>query len=89
MAMPQIWMTYDEIASMTGCSHHETRDQVVRRGLARRTSRDGQTRVKLDGLLTGLFLTRIRGGDLDLDNAIVELRQVSRLMRSPSKVAAA
>jgi hypothetical protein len=87
--MPQIWMTYDEIAGMTGRSRTEVRDQVVHSGLDRRKSRDGQTRVKLDGALTGLFLARIRGDDFELDRAIAALRNLSYAMRSKSEAAAA
>jgi predicted transcriptional regulator len=74
--MPQIWMTYPEIADLVGCTPEDARMQVATRALDRRRSHDGQTRVKLDMPWTALFVARIRGSDADLDRAIAELRQL-------------
>jgi hypothetical protein len=46
--MPQVWLTYEEAGRFFGCDADEARTQVSERGLSRRRSRDGLTRVKLD-----------------------------------------
>ncbi len=74
--MPQIWMTYPELADLVGCTPEQARMQVANRALDRRRSHDGQTRVKLDMQWTELFVEKIRGTNSDLDQAIVELRQL-------------
>jgi hypothetical protein len=78
--MPQVWMTYDEIAGLLGCDASQARVHVAIRSLDRKKSRDGQTRVKLDQDCMALFIARIRGADSDLDRAILELREVHREM---------
>ena len=49
-AMPQIWMTYGEIAALLGCTAEAVRAKAVARSLDRKKSRDGLTRVKLDSV---------------------------------------
>lgn len=46
--MPQIWMTYSEVAALLGCDGDRARIQAMQRSLDRKKSRDGLTRVKLD-----------------------------------------
>ena len=45
--MPQIWLTYDELADYSGLAIDEARAQVLAEGWARRRSRDGLVRIKL------------------------------------------
>lgn len=78
--MPQIWMTYDELATLSGCSATEARVQALHLSLDRRKSRDGNTRVKLDFALTARFFETIREGELGLDDAITALRETHRQM---------
>lgn len=54
--MPQIWLTYDELAALIDCDPAEARGTAAAIPLDRRKSRDGQTRVKLDASLTEMFL---------------------------------
>jgi hypothetical protein len=72
--MPQIWMTYDELATLSGCSAAEARMQAMHLSLDRRKSRDGNTRVKLNLALT------VREAEFDLDDAITALRDAHRQM---------
>ncbi|WP_375790911.1 hypothetical protein ACE102_35105 [Bradyrhizobium sp. vgs-9] len=72
--MPQIWMTYDELATLNGCSADEARMQAMHLSLDRRKSRDGNTRVKLNLALT------VREAEFDLDDAITALRDAHRQM---------
>ena len=74
--MPQIWMTYDEIAGLLGCDASQARAHAAKHSLDRKKSRDGLTRVKLDQDCVAFFIARIRGADTDLDRAILQLRDV-------------
>jgi hypothetical protein len=78
--MPQIWMTYDEIADLLGCEPDEARALAVHRSLDRKKSRDGLTRVKLDLEWAGRFVAAIRAVDPVLDQAIHDLRTVASTM---------
>jgi hypothetical protein len=74
--MPQIWMTYDEIAGLLGCSADAARAKAVYRSLDRKKSRDGLTRVKLDSDWTAHFVAAIRDTDPALDEAIHGLQTI-------------
>ena len=78
--MPQIWMTYDELATLNGCSAAEARLQAQQLSLDRRKSRDGNTRVKLNLALMGRFFESIREAEFGLDDAIAALRETHRQM---------
>ncbi|UPK25729.1 MULTISPECIES: hypothetical protein [unclassified Bradyrhizobium] len=78
--MPQIWMTYDELATLSGCTPAEARLRALHLSLDRRKSRDGATRVKLDLALTAKFFASIREADFDLDGAIEALQSTHRQM---------
>lgn len=78
--MPQIWMTYDELATLSGCSAAEARVQALHLSLDRRKSRDGNTRVKLTPALMARFFETIREGEFGLDAAITALRETHRQM---------
>jgi hypothetical protein len=74
--MPQIWMTYDEIAGLLGCSADAARAKAVYRSLDRKKSRDGLTRVKLDADWTAHFIAAVRETDPALDQAIRSLQTI-------------
>jgi hypothetical protein len=78
--MPQIWMTYAEIADLLGCEVDQVHAQVQQRSLDRKNSRDGITRVKLDLHWTAKFYAALRGSDPALDQAIRDLLLVGRQM---------
>jgi len=78
--MPQIWMTYDELATLSGGSAAEARVQAMHLSLDRRKSRDGNTRVKLNLALMARFFETIRETELDLDEAVAALRDAHRQM---------
>lgn len=54
--MPQIWLTYNELAALMDCEAAEACGAAAAIPLDRRKSRDGLTRVKLDASLTAAFL---------------------------------
>ena len=78
--MPQIWMTYDELATLSGCSAAEARMQAMHLSLDRRKSRDGNTRVKLNPALMNRFFETIQDTDSVLDEAVAALRETHRQM---------
>ncbi|MDA9435731.1 hypothetical protein [Bradyrhizobium sp. CCBAU 51627] len=78
--MPQIWMTYDEFATLSGCSAAEARAKALHLSLDRRKSRDGNTRVKLNPALMARFYETLRETEFDLDRAITALRETHRQM---------
>ncbi|MGY4457984.1 hypothetical protein ACVWYI_001944 [Bradyrhizobium sp. LB13.1] len=78
--MPQIWMTYSELAALGGCTPAEARMRAIHLSLDRRKSRDGTTRVKLDLALTAKFFASVRESDFDLDSAIEALQATHRQM---------
>ena len=82
--MPQIWMTYDELAGMLACYPGNARGYTIAHGLERKRSRDGRTRVKLNSELTELFVATIRSADKSLDRAIHDLHQIHEFMTESS-----
>lgn len=78
--MPQIWMTYDELAALCGCSSADARLRVNHLALDRKKSRDGVTRIKLNLALTAKFFEMIKETDYNLDAAIEELHQTYHQM---------
>ena len=78
--MPQIWMTYRELADMLGCDADTARAEAVQRSLDRKKSRDGSTRAKLDLELTAKFFAAIRETEPALEQAIRDLRAVGDAM---------
>jgi len=84
--MPQIWMTYDEIAGLTDADATTAHALVHERALDRRKSHDGRTRIKLDLDLTALFLAKVRGADVLLDQSIQELRRLHAEMARATRI---
>jgi hypothetical protein len=81
IAMPQIWMTYEELARMLGCTVIEARERVQLECLDRKISRDGEKRAKLSVAMTGIFIEGIKAGTLALDQAVDDLKAVHGLMK--------
>lgn len=78
--MPQIWMTYQEIADMLGCAPEMARATSIERALDRKKSRDGLTRVKLDSELTARFVAELRRADEALGQAVRALLETHQAM---------
>lgn len=57
--MPQIWLTYDELAVLMNCDAASARSAAAAFGLDRRRSRDGQTRAKLTRSLAEAFFDKV------------------------------
>ncbi|HZD90607.1 MAG TPA: hypothetical protein VE224_10935 [Pseudolabrys sp.] len=80
--MPQIWMTYNELAELLGRGLDDARGCIERNGLDRRKSRDGTIRVKLNLELTELFVAKLIGEaqSLALDDAVETMRGMRAAM---------
>jgi hypothetical protein len=70
--VPQIWLTYDELGALMDCNAAAARMIAAAVPLARRHSRDGRTRAKLNGALTEIFLDRMSRERFDRDTAARE-----------------
>ena len=57
--MPQVWLTYDELGELRGCSSQEARLEVVAQQWPRRRSRDGHTRIKVPDVLMRSVISRL------------------------------
>lgn len=67
--MPQIWLTYDELAALINCDPARAREAAMAFRLDRRKSRDGQTRAKLTPPLAEAFLHEVLRQRLDQEVA--------------------
>lgn len=83
--MPQIWMTYDELAGLLNCDWADARAYAAGTGLDRRKSRDGQTRAKLTSPLTEMFLDVILRERLEREISVCvqDLKAMHELMAKP------
>jgi hypothetical protein len=79
--MPQIWMTYQELAEMLDCTVIEARERVHLEHLDRKLSRDGKKRAKLSAAMIGIFIERLKTIDYAADRAVDDLRHVHGLLR--------
>lgn len=78
--MPQIWMTYEELAGMLECTVMEARERVYFDRLDRKISSDGKKRAKLSMAMTAIFIEQLKTIDLTIDHAVDELRHVHGLL---------
>src|SRR5258708_16572505 len=82
MAVPQIWLTYDELGALMGCDAIAARSTAAAMQLDRRKSHDGNTRAKLNARLTEVFLDRLARHWVDREIAMCagDLRAVRERM---------
>jgi hypothetical protein len=87
--VPQIWLTYDELAALMDCDPAAARNAALAIRLDRRKSRDGQTRAKLTPSLTETLLDMMLQGRLELEIAACagDLRAMRERMAASSAVA--
>jgi hypothetical protein len=85
--MPQIWMTYDELAALIGCDATTARTIAITIPLDRRKSRDGNTRSKLNPALVEAYMDLMlqQRRDRELNLCIDNLREVHGKMATPSQ----
>jgi hypothetical protein len=80
--MPQIWMTYEELANLLGCTVAEVRYRIHLERLDRKLSRDGNKRVKLSPSMIVIFIEWLKTVDFSTNIAVDELRHVHHQLRS-------
>jgi hypothetical protein len=78
--MPQIWMTYKELAGMLDCTLVEARERVHLECLDRKISRDGKKRAKLSPIMIAIFIEQLKTFDHTIDSAVEDLRRVHSLL---------
>jgi hypothetical protein len=83
--LPQIWMTYEELAGMLDCSVAAAQECAHVEQLDRKISRDGKRRAKLNAGLVAIFVARIKTMDLSMDQAVEELRHVHGLLEQADR----
>jgi hypothetical protein len=84
--MPQIWMTYDELAELIGCDAATARAAAIAIPLDRRKSRDGNTRSKLNPTLAKAYIDLVlqRRRDSEIDTCVDNLREAHGQMSALS-----
>jgi hypothetical protein len=88
--MPQVWLTYDEFGDFLGVGTAAGRSFADERGLARRVSRDGLTRLKLSPDLAETFMidftrqldAETAGSSEPVGGATTDLRMVAELLEA-------
>jgi hypothetical protein len=87
--VPQIWLTYDELAALMDCDPAAARSAALAIRLDRRKSRDGQTRAKLTPSLTEALLDTMLQRRLELEIAACagDLRAMRERMAASSIIA--
>jgi hypothetical protein len=80
--VPQIWLTYEELATLIGCDSPAARAAASTIPLDRRKSHDGHTRAKLNAQLTEIFLDQLARHWIDREIAACagDLRMVREQM---------
>jgi len=68
--MPQIWMTYAELANLFSCTEVEARKLANKQRLDRTTGHDGESRVRLCPVGVAVFTEKVRAPNEALDRAI-------------------
>ncbi len=85
--MPQIWMTYGELAALIGCDAATARATAIAIPLDRRKSRDGNTRSKLNPALAEAYIEFLlqQRRDHELDVCVDHLRDIHEQMAGRSR----
>jgi hypothetical protein len=80
--VPQIWLTYGELANLIGCDESAARATASSIPLDRRKSRDGHTRAKLNAQLTEIFVERLARHWIEgeITTCAIDLRAVRERM---------
>jgi hypothetical protein len=82
--MPQIWMTYEELAEMLNCTVKEARERVHLDRLDCKISRDGNKRAKLSMTMICIFIEQLKTVDRAIELAVGDLRHIHGLLSDPN-----
>lgn len=72
--MPQIWLSYPELAAFLGCAVEDARPAAIEGGWSRRRCHDGLTRVKLSSADAGRYMRRCIEASAEVDRQVASLR---------------
>jgi hypothetical protein len=68
--MPQIWVTYEELAALFACTEPDARKLANKQQLERATGRDGEARVQLCSIGMAMFAERLRRPNASLERVL-------------------
>jgi len=88
--MPQIWLTYEELAEMFSCDVGKARQEVIAQEWPRRRCHDGLTRTKLSPATAHEYMLRYAaacGFGQSADEMVAALRGALALMAPAQQVA--
>lgn len=83
--MPQIWLSYPELAAFLGCAAEDARPVAIGREWSRRRCRDGLTRVKLTPADAERYMLSCVEASTRIDRQVDALRAIlDEARREPS-----
>lgn len=74
--MPQIWLSYPELAAFLECAVDDARPAAINEGLTRRRCRDGLTRVKLTPADAERYMRSCIEASTQIDHQVDALRAI-------------
>lgn len=74
--MPQIWLSYPELAAFLGCALDDARPAAIDEGWSRRQCSDGVTRVKLRPADAESYMRSCAEASTQIDGQVVSLRAI-------------
>lgn len=74
--MPQIWLSYPELAAFLGCALDEARPAAIDEGWSRRQCSDGLTRVKLRPADAERYMRSCAEAFTQIDGQVASLRAI-------------
>lgn len=74
--MPQIWLSYPELAAFLGCAVDDARPAAIDEGWSRRQCHDGLTRVKLEPADAERYMRSCVEASRQVDRQVTSLRAV-------------
>lgn len=86
--MPEIWVTYEELATLFGCTELTARKLALKHRLDRKTGKDGKSRVQLCPVGVAIFAHKLRAPNEALDQAVQQQHsQITEMKASLMKFA--
>lgn len=84
--MPQIWLSYPELAAFLGCRADDARPAAIEEGWSRRRCRDGLTRVKLTPADAERYMRSCAEASTQINQQVASLRAILSEARSGDPV---
>lgn len=74
--MPQIWLSYPELAAFLGCALEDARPAAIDEGWSRRQCSDGLTRVKLRPADAERYIRSCAEASTQINRQVASLRAI-------------